>query len=88
MTDDLHVEWMKCDRSVPYFVRAYVSIYDATGQELVKFDLWPAQVTTLETMVSARKLVVLTTEAVWLYNQERPHLALDYRTPASVHGGL
>jgi len=30
----------------------------------------------------------LTTEAVWLYNQERPHWALDYRTPASVHGGL
>lgn len=24
-------------------------------------------------------------EAVWLYNYERPHLALDYRKPADVH---
>lgn len=24
-------------------------------------------------------------EAVWLYNYERPHLALDYRKPAQVH---
>lgn len=25
------------------------------------------------------------TEAVWLYNYERPHLALDYRKPADLH---
>jgi putative transposase len=25
-------------------------------------------------------------EAVWLYNNRRPHMALDYRTPAEVHG--
>ena len=24
-------------------------------------------------------------ESVWLYNHERPHLALNYRTPAEVH---
>lgn len=24
-------------------------------------------------------------QAVWLYNHRRPHLALDYRTPAQVH---
>jgi putative transposase len=27
-------------------------------------------------------------EAVWLYNYERPHLALDYRKPADVHFAL
>lgn len=25
-------------------------------------------------------------QAVWLYNHRRPHLALEYRTPAQVHG--
>ena len=24
-------------------------------------------------------------ESIWLYNHERPHLALDYRTPAQAH---
>ncbi len=24
-------------------------------------------------------------EAVWLYNERRPHLSLDYRTPSQVH---
>lgn len=24
-------------------------------------------------------------EGVWLYNHQRPHLALDYRTPADIH---
>lgn len=26
-------------------------------------------------------------EAIWLYNYERPHLALDYRKPAEIHFG-
>jgi transposase InsO family protein len=24
-------------------------------------------------------------ESIWLYNYERPHLALAYRTPAQMH---
>jgi putative transposase len=27
----------------------------------------------------------LTRQAIWLYNHERPHLALDYRKPVEVH---
>jgi transposase InsO family protein len=27
-------------------------------------------------------------QAVWLYNQRRPHLVLGYRTPAEVHGAV
>ena len=41
------------------FVRECVSIYDATGQDWIKFDLWPAQVETLGAMASSRKLVIL-----------------------------
>lgn len=26
-------------------------------------------------------------QAIWLYNEERPHLSLGYRTPAEVHAG-
>ena len=41
------------------FVRDCVYIYDATGQDWVRFDLWPAQAETLATMVASRKLVIL-----------------------------
>ncbi|MCG3210702.1 MAG: hypothetical protein FOGNACKC_04333 [Anaerolineae bacterium] len=33
-------------------------------------------------LVQARRAV---RESIWLYNHERPHLALGYRTPAQVH---
>ncbi len=41
------------------FVRECVHIYDATGQDWVRFELWPAQSETLATMAGSRKLVVL-----------------------------
>jgi len=56
---DAHLEWLKCQQDVAYFVRRYLSIYDATAQDWRPFDLWPAQIETLTTMTTARKLVIL-----------------------------
>lgn len=55
----LRIEWLKCEQSLGYFVLFYVWIYNATLQDWVKFDLWPAQVTTLARMVDERMLVML-----------------------------
>ena len=33
MTEPVPVEWIKCDADVGYFVRGYISIYDATTQD-------------------------------------------------------
>lgn len=35
--------------------------------------------------VDLEQLTVATTQAIALYNYDRPHLALDYRVPAEVH---
>ena len=40
-------------------MRDCVCIYDATGQDWVKFELWPAQAETLAAMAGSRKLVIL-----------------------------
>jgi putative transposase len=37
---------------------------------------------TFSDLKEARKMVA---QAVWLYNSQRPHLSLSYRTPAEVH---
>jgi transposase InsO family protein len=29
--------------------------------------------------------IVSTEQAIYLYNNDRPHLALDYRVPSQVH---
>jgi len=41
---DAHLEWLKCQQAVAYFVRRYLLIYDATAQDWRPFELWPAQV--------------------------------------------
>ena len=38
------------------------------------------------TFRTKEQAIVAFKQAVWLYNHRRPHLALDYRTPAEVHG--
>jgi hypothetical protein len=51
--------WVGYRRDVAAFVRDCVWIYDATAQDWVRFELWPAQAETLQTMVGSRKLVIL-----------------------------
>ncbi len=53
------VQWLAYSLDSASFVRDCVYIYDATGQDWVKFDLWPAQAETLAAMASSRKLVIL-----------------------------
>ncbi|MFN8466319.1 MAG: terminase family protein [Caldilineaceae bacterium] len=51
--------WLAYEGDPSTFVSECVYIYDATGQDWVKFKLWPAQVDTLTTMATSRKLVIL-----------------------------
>jgi putative transposase len=37
--------------------------------------------------VDGRHALKAVRQAIWLYNYERPHLALHYRKPADVHFG-
>ena len=53
------IEWLKCTRSVSYFVHNYCYIYDATQSKWIPFHLWPAQVNVLETFASDRLVIVL-----------------------------
>lgn len=53
------IEWLKCEQSIGYFVLAYVYIYNATVQAWVRFELWPAQRSTLTQMVDERMVVML-----------------------------
>jgi hypothetical protein len=52
-------QWSLYRRDVGAFVRDCVWIYDATAQDWVRFELWPEQVRTLQTMAGSRKLVIL-----------------------------
>lgn len=53
------VEWLKCTRSVSYFVHNYCHIYDATQSKWIPFHLWPAQINVLETFATDRLVIVL-----------------------------
>lgn len=53
------IEWLKCEQSIAYFVLGYVFIYNATVQSWMRFELWPAQRSTLASMVDERMLVML-----------------------------
>jgi hypothetical protein len=51
--------WLTYAADPAAFVRECAYIYDASGRDWVKFDLWPAQAATLDTMSTANKLVIL-----------------------------
>jgi len=53
------VEWLKCSKSPAYFVHTYCYVYNATARDWVRFRLWPAQQTTLETLVNNWLVIIL-----------------------------
>jgi len=56
---DTRREWLKCQRSVAYFVHNYCWIYDATTAVWVPFHLWREQAGTLKTVDSNNLTVIL-----------------------------
>ncbi len=52
-------EWLACANSAAYFLEKWGWVYDAGQRGWVRFRLWPAQVTTLNTMASEKLTVVL-----------------------------
>ena len=80
------IEWLKCRRSVVYFVVAYVWIYNATTTEWLRFALWPAQEQTLRQLAQSAKVLVLKARQLglsWLVLAYCLHVAL-FRSPATV----
>ncbi len=67
-------------------MRDCVYIYDATGQDWIKFDLWPAQAETLGAMAGSRKLVILKARQLgisWLSLSYALWLML-FQSPATI----
>lgn len=56
---DIRVEWLKCSRSVSYFVNMYCKIYDATLGDWIPFILWPEQEVVLQMLVDYNLNVIL-----------------------------
>lgn len=53
------VEWLKCSRSLAYFVTTYLHVYNATDRAWIPFALWPAQRDTLDILNGPRLVVIL-----------------------------
>ena len=80
------VQWLTYSLDSASFVRDCVYIYDATGQDWIKFDLWPAQAETLAAMASSRKLVILKARQLgisWLSLSYALWLML-FQSPATI----
>ncbi len=83
---ELKVQWLTYGLDPAAFVRDCVYIYDATGQDWVKFELWPAQVETLAAMAGSRKLVILKARQLgisWLSLSYALWLML-FQSPATI----
>ncbi len=82
----LKIQWLTYCQDPASFVRDCVSIYDATGQDWIKFDLWPAQAETFAAMAASRKLVILKARQLgisWLSLSYALWLML-FQSPATI----
>jgi hypothetical protein len=52
-------EWLKCSESAGYFIHTYCQIYDATTCVWRPFHLWPAQASTLYTVINNKLVIIL-----------------------------
>lgn len=56
---DARREWLKCERSLPYFIDTYCHIYDATAGDWIPFKLWKEQFQTLKALATTQLLIIL-----------------------------
>lgn len=54
-----NIEWLKCEQCIDYWLDTYVYIFNATEKDWVRFQLWPAQSDTLQTIRQELQLIVL-----------------------------
>jgi hypothetical protein len=54
-----NIEWLKCSRSPAYFINQYCQIYNASERAWIRFDLWPPQMATLQTIADHRLVIIL-----------------------------
>ncbi|MBC8248532.1 MAG: hypothetical protein H8E90_02535 [Anaerolineales bacterium] len=59
LTREQKVELVKCSLSGEYFIDTYCWIEDKTAREWVRFQLWPAQVSTLQAITENKLFIVL-----------------------------
>jgi len=52
-------EWALCSESPIYFIAAYCSVFNATEEDWIPFDLWPAQAWVLRRLADGRLVVAL-----------------------------
>jgi hypothetical protein len=57
--DPARIELPACAEDPAYFLDRHASVYDATRADWLAFRLWPAQVTTLDTIRDNRLVVIL-----------------------------
>ena len=89
------------DRGIQYYSHAYVNLLTTNGvkismteQNHVYENALAERVNGIlknefllgEKLVSFKVAKELAAEAIAIYNNERPHLSLNYRTPTEVHG--
>ena len=86
MDADPRIEWLKCSKSVIYFVITYVHIYNATISDWIRFELWPSQRSTLRTMAESSKALVLKARQLglsWLVLAYCLHVMI-FQPPATI----
>lgn len=55
----IKVEWLKCSRSMAYFLHTYGYLQDVEARGWIPFHLWDEQITTLDTLTAHRLVIIL-----------------------------
>lgn len=59
LTEEQHEEYFRCKTDYAHFIREHIQIYDATSKDWIPFDLWPAQIETLDVLHQEKLVIIL-----------------------------